>query len=285
MPRTSSVIRVMIASPGDVSNERRIAKEVIHAWNDVHSLDRNTVLLPVSWETHASPAMGDRAQAIINKQILGDADILIAIFWTRMGTPTGVAESGTVEEINEHISAGKPTMLYFSSAPVRPDSVDEEQFKSLRLFKDSVKATNSGLFEEYESLSEFKEKLSRQLAQTIIRQYPAQSMLSDGIGDPATQPLNLGSAPPLDISSDASQLLKETAQDPNGILLNVTTFEGTSIQANGKNMAEPANPRSVAKWRAALQELIQNGLIEQRDHKGEVFSITGEGFKISDLAV
>jgi len=285
MPRTATVIRVMIASPGDVASERQIAKQVIHDWNDIHSLDRGTVLLPISWETHASPAMGDRAQAIINKQILGDADILIAIFWARIGTPTGVAASGTVEEITEHIAAGKPTMLYFSTAPVRQDSVDDDQFKSLRLFKETVRNQNNGLYEEYESLSEFKEKLTRQLAQTIIREFPSQppksSSPNDGsnrLPDPAPAPIQL-------ISPEATQLLKESSQDPNGVILKVTTYDGTSIQTNGQNLVEPENPRSVAKWKSALDELIRNGFVEQRDRKGEVFSITGKGFKIADFAV
>jgi hypothetical protein len=229
--------------------------------------------------------MGDRAQAIINKQILGDADILIAIFWARIGTPTGVAASGTVEEITEHIAAGKPTMLYFSTAPVRQDSVDDDQFKSLRLFKETVRNQNNGLYEEYESLSEFKEKLTRQLAQTIIREYPSQppknSSPDDGsnrLPDPAPTPIQL-------ISPEATQLLKESSQDPNGVILKVTTYDGTSIQTNGQNLVEPQNPRSVAKWKSALDELIRNGFVEQRDRKGEVFSITGEGFKIADFAV
>lgn len=71
--------------------------------------------------------MGDRPQAIINKQLLEQSDLLVAVFWTRLGSPTGATNSGTVEEIEEHLAAKKPTMLYFSSAPVRPDSVDNEQ--------------------------------------------------------------------------------------------------------------------------------------------------------------
>jgi hypothetical protein len=285
MPRNSLVVRVMIASPGDVANERRIAKEVIHEWNDIHSLDRETVLLPISWETHASPAMGDRAQAIINKQILGDADILIAIFWTRIGTPTGAAASGTVEEITEHISAGKPTMLYFSSAPVRPDSVDEEQFRSLRSFKKSIQESNNGLYDEYESLGNFKEKLTRQLAQTIIREFPPGSPQDNNrFEERSEQRLDSVPISKPAISSDATKLLMETSQDPNGVVILVTTFEGTSILANGQSLTDPGNPRSEAKWKSALEELIRNGLVEQRDRRGEVFSITGEGFRISDIA-
>ena len=108
----------MIASPGDVAQERFPAQRIVHEWNAIHSRDRGIVLQPVMWEPHSSPAMGDRAQAIINKQILRDADLLVGIFWSRFGTPTGEAASGTVEEIGEHLKAGRRAMLYFSTAPL-----------------------------------------------------------------------------------------------------------------------------------------------------------------------
>ena len=50
--------------------------------------------------------MGERAQAIINRQIVKDSDLVVAIFWTRIGTPTGVAQSGMIEEIEEHYWRG-----------------------------------------------------------------------------------------------------------------------------------------------------------------------------------
>src|SRR5262245_20344643 len=103
MAYKADVLKVVIASPGDVSPERLAATAIIHEWNIVHSADRATVLLPVLWETHSSPAMGDRAQGIINEQLIHDADLMVAIFWARLGTPTGKAVSGTVEEIEEHL--------------------------------------------------------------------------------------------------------------------------------------------------------------------------------------
>ncbi len=111
----ATAYEVMIASPGDVEKERQVVRAAVHEWNAVHSRDRAVVLLPVGWETHATPEMGDRPQAIINKQLLRDCDLLIAVFWTRLGTPTGVASSGTVEEIEEHLAADKPAMIYFSN--------------------------------------------------------------------------------------------------------------------------------------------------------------------------
>src|SRR5262245_26034200 len=170
MSYTATVYRVMISSPGDVASERRIARDVVHEWNAVHSEERRTILLPVDWETHASPSMGERAQEIINKQLVRHSDMLVGLFWTRIGTPTGEAKSGTVEEIEEHLRAGKPVMLYFSSAPVRPDSVDDEQYQALRDFREWCR--RRGLVEGYESIGEFRDKFQRQLAQTVVRTFP-----------------------------------------------------------------------------------------------------------------
>jgi hypothetical protein len=80
MPYRATVYRVMVASPGDVSAERRVVADVIHEWNAIHSSDRRLVLMPVGWESHAAPEMGDRPQAVINRQILRDCDLLIAMF-------------------------------------------------------------------------------------------------------------------------------------------------------------------------------------------------------------
>jgi hypothetical protein len=88
MPYRATVYRVMVASPGDVSAERRVVADVIHEWNAIHSDDRRMVLMPVRWESHAAPEMGDRPQAVINRQILQDCDLLVAMFWTRLGSPT-----------------------------------------------------------------------------------------------------------------------------------------------------------------------------------------------------
>jgi hypothetical protein len=287
----ASIIRVMIASPGDVGAERRLARDVVHEWNAVNAADRGLVLMPVLWETHASPAMGDRAQAIINEQLVRDSDLLVAIFWTKLGTPTGVASSGTVEEVESHLAANKPALMYFSSAPVRPDSVDEDQYRALRDFKASCRSR--GLCEEYESVAEFKEKLTRQLAQTIIRAFSggpvAGSTLRQGVGlsgttiAPPPQPReNL--APPLDrLAADARELLSEAAKDPNGTVLVLSAMGGDSIETNERNFIEPKSPRSEARWRQAVIDLTNERCLQQRDSRGEVFSVTAIGYRLADL--
>jgi hypothetical protein len=284
MPYQATVLKVMIASPGDVAAERRIAQGVIYEWNAVHSDDRRTVLLPVAWETHASPAMGDRAQAVINRQLLRDADLLVGAFWTRVGTPTGEAVSGTVEEIERHLAAGKRAMLYFSTAPVAPDSLDPEQYRHLREFRESCRAR--GLVEEYDSIEQFREKFARQLAQTIIRDFPAQSQ-PPGPGVPAGATARI--LPPderdmlANLPDEARQLLAAAVADRNGTVLMTETMGGMSVETNERDFVDRGNARSEARWRRAVQELLQRGWLEQRDHNGEVFSVTDEGFRAADL--
>lgn len=70
MSYSAVVYKVMIASPSDVSAERSIVREVLSEWNVVNADVRQQVLLPIGWETHSVPEMGDRPQSLINKQIL-----------------------------------------------------------------------------------------------------------------------------------------------------------------------------------------------------------------------
>jgi hypothetical protein len=280
MPYKAKVYKVMIASPSDVATERTVIRNVIHEWNNVHSEQEDIVLMPVGWESHSSPSMGDRPQAIINKQVLADCDLLIAVFWTRLGSPTGKAPSGTVEEIEEHITAGKPAMIYFSSAPVVPESVDREQYQALLDFKEEMRP--KGLFETYDSISEFKEKLTRQLAQTVIRYFVPKKN-----GRPSQKPS--GSEAPVSrpqlpaLSEEAKQLLMEASQDKGGIVLRVRTNFGLAIQTNGRNLVENQHGRIEAKWEGGLRQLREHGLLQDRGSKGEVFSLTDEGYRVADL--
>jgi len=274
MSYPATVLKVMLASPSDVTDEHKIARNIISEWNVIHAEDRKTVLMPVEWETHASPEMGERPQAVINKQVLKDCDVLVAIFWTRIGTPTGSAPSGTVEEIEEHIAAGKLALIYFSSAPVPPDSIDSEQYTALRKFKESCR--KRGVVEEYKNPQEFQEKFSRQLAQTVIRSFISEVVDKADVELP--QPKALA------VSEAARELLLEAAKDPNGLIMRVDTLTGTLVQTNGREFVVRGDPRSEAKWRGAVDELQLGGFIEDRGGKGEVFFVTGTGYGVADAA-
>ena len=151
-PRTAIILDVLIASPSDVPNEREMVERCIHEWNAVHSRDKGIVLQPVRWETHSYPASGGRPQAIINKQIVDDAHILIGVFGRRLGTPSGEEQSGTIEEIERFRKAGKYVALYFSSGDI-PRGADREQLDALEKYQhERQKDTLYGTFNNAQEL-------------------------------------------------------------------------------------------------------------------------------------
>jgi len=161
MPYNARVYRILIASPSDVEEERDIAVKAIQDWNDLHSFTRKVALLPLRWETHTAPEYGERPQEIINRAIVDDSDILVGVFWSRIGSPTGVAQSGTIEEIERTGAAGKRIMLYFSQVPIDPEQIDLDQMSKLKQFKSSTYP--NGLIENFKSRTSFRDKFSRQL--------------------------------------------------------------------------------------------------------------------------
>ena len=265
----AQVVRVFIASPGDVVPERNAATEIISTWNTVHSDRDALVLLPLRWETHSAPEMGDRPQAIVNRQVLAGADLLVAVFWTRIGTPTGSAMSGTVEEIQEHLDAGRPAMIYFSNAPAHPDSVDEIQLRQLREFRNACML--NGLCERFDSLEEFREKFGRQLALTINQAF-------------GTETLNVEAATSeqIQLSSAAEELLLIAAEDPDGEIRNVRFAGGFMILSNKRHFNSDASARANALWKGALDELLHLGLVEDVNGEGHVFSVSQYGFAVVD---
>lgn len=165
MAYDSRVYRILIASPSDVDEEREMAVNAIQAWNDLHSYTRRITLLPLRWETHTAPEYGTRPQEVINRAIVDECDLLVGIFWTRIGSPTGVADSGTLEEIERVGKAKKPIMLYFSSVGADPAQLNTDQLLRLQEFRH--KTYPNGLIESYKSLMEFREKFSMHLERKV----------------------------------------------------------------------------------------------------------------------
>ena len=277
MSYTANTFNVMIASPGDVASERAIIRDVVYEWNAVHSGTRKIVLLPVGWETHSSPEMGAPAQQIINRQVLNKCDLLVGVFWTRLGTPTEKHLSGTVEEIEEHIASDKPAMLYFSSQPVAMDTVDLDQIQKLKAFKQSCQSR--GLYEGYDSYAEFKEKFYRHL-QLKVNEHPLFQVGDVSLAD--TTIVESRTRIPA-LSQEARVLLKEASQDSGGTIIHARYIGGTAIQTNGKNLIPSNDRREVAKWEEALEQLRSYELVADRGHKGEVFEITNLGYQIADM--
>lgn len=187
---TAVVLNILIASPSDVSDDREIVERAILDWNASHFQSTGILLNPIRWETHAYPASGDRPQAIINRQIVESGDILIGIFGYKLGTPTGVAQSGTIEEIEEFRRAAKYVALYFSTADV-PRSADRAQLEALESYK--KERQNDTLYFEFEDASSLREHLTRHLPK-IVHEAHEKLHLADLAGSISAETSGLAKA-------------------------------------------------------------------------------------------
>jgi hypothetical protein len=161
----ATVLEVLIASPSDTPKQRAAIREAVVRWNETEARHLGVVLLPVMWETHTYPDLSAPAQPVINKQVVDLADIVIATFWTTLGSRTTEAESGTAEEIDRARKAEKPVLLYFCDMPVAPLDSDTTALDQLRAYKERIKT--EGLFSSYSSIDELREKVRKDLTRRV----------------------------------------------------------------------------------------------------------------------
>ncbi len=274
MSYSATVFNVMIASPGDVDKEREIARRVIYKWNSLHTEDKQIVLLPIGWDTHASPEMGNHPQKIIDDQVLDQTDLLVGVFLHRLGTPTLDAQSGTAHEIQEHVDAGKPAMIYFLEESVNPSEFDKDQYDKLMDFKKDL--MSQGLLHECKR-ADFEDNFSDHLTIKINKnEYIRDNRIL------YFNRLNVDFDQETKISTEAKELLVEASNDPHGHIVKIRMRSGLEIQTNGKNLVTDNSQRVVAKWEYVLKELMDAGLIEEKGEKGDDFAVTHLGYQYAD---
>jgi hypothetical protein len=87
----------------------------------------------------------------------------------------------------------------------------------------------------------------------------------------------------INLTSEAREIVLGVAKDRDGRLLYVTTPTGVTFQASGTNLCPDQSPRTIAKWKGALDALVAYHILEPRGHKGNVFALTAMGFDIADV--
>jgi hypothetical protein len=85
-------LRVFLSSPGDVAEERRLAREVMETLEAGHLLRDKVRFDIVAWDdVHAAAPMNgrDTPQASVNRYSgrPADCDLTLVILWSRVGTP------------------------------------------------------------------------------------------------------------------------------------------------------------------------------------------------------
>ncbi|MBE7492950.1 MAG: hypothetical protein HS108_14510 [Planctomycetes bacterium] len=167
MSKQQTVYYVWISAPSDAKEYVRVARDTLDQWNREQDEYINLRLQHLYWAEDTHPAIGKRPQQVINDQLESKADILVAIFASKLGTPTGRAPSGTVEEITRAASQGKPTLLYFAET----SGSRKQQRTRLQQYRKQV--SGQALFKTFASKKELENVLRRDLPK-VVRALEAQ---------------------------------------------------------------------------------------------------------------
>ncbi len=267
----ANVVNIMIVSPGDVKEERDVIQESIAIWNSKHSEEYGVILKPLRWEIDSYAEVGDHPQTLLNRQIVTRSDMAIAVFWARLGTPTTAYESGSVEELQEHVLAGKPAMLYFSQRHL-PQDHDVSEFERLKNFKKEFR--NKCKYSEYNDEEDLRRLLDRELHNFIRDKFgnyfKSNSHASDNLNE--TSELN-------DLAIEILNVANET--DTKSVR-RVEVDTGIYFRAGDKNFGEVSDPRSLAEAKHAFELLKKRGYLEDNSPGSSQFNITKTGFDFID---
>ena len=163
------VLRVFIASPGDLGEERRLFRDIVDEMNQLKADGMGLLLKPLGWED-VPPGVG-RPQGLIDKYI-EECDLMVMLLWTRWGTPTGEYSSGFEEEYEMakrlHEAGGKPEiMLYFRKVPDEVQAEPDEQLRQVLKFKKKIESEGEVMYKPYDDENEwgrlFRLDLGKQL--------------------------------------------------------------------------------------------------------------------------
>jgi hypothetical protein len=285
-----SLVKLAFCGPSDVSKETEIGKAIVTEWNLQHGETRGFWLKHQHWSTDSHPDLSEKAQAVINRQMVDESDIIVAIFWSRFGTATGLASSGTEEEIRRGIQLGRKVMVYFSELEPLPPSADNGQIERLWAFRRELQS--KGLCWKFSSRDQFKREFARHLSLTLnefqsshSKPNPAptsQSIVGDG-NYQAGGNINIFPKPPK---------IKQVVEPPLGSvspadLLQIKVW----IEDLAENTVRMGRNASYAMWGARFKNKFKVAKREQlpSSQMGEVGSwysqqraIQTRGFKTKD---
>lgn len=156
MPYSTISYQLLVSAPGDLPEEDiRAVFDAVARWNVLYGKPQGATVVPTHWSHHSAAEHGTRPQESLNKQLVEGADILVALFWHRLGSPTGEAESGSVEEIEEATARGAHVGVLRCTRAIPASDLDADQASRLKAFLEEIRPKS--LILEYEDAVSLRE--------------------------------------------------------------------------------------------------------------------------------
>jgi hypothetical protein len=172
MAGTRGFVKVFLASPGDLAEERKVAKVIVDDFNSQLADALGYQVELVGWED-TLPGVG-RPQAIINRDLDG-CDLFVGMLWKRWGTAPGTEPytSGFEEEFQRSMTRnsmnGRPEInLLLKDLDAASVADPGDHLKKVIAFKDQVFAEKKLLAGTFADVRDFEGKFRRCIQGYVI---------------------------------------------------------------------------------------------------------------------
>lgn len=266
----------MIGCPSDVKEEVIIAKEIIRSWSETNADLDKIVLLPLHWSTNSFPEMGKHPQKALDRQLVDRSDLLVCIFASKIGTATDTAESGSIEEIEEHVKHNKPVMLYFRKN-IDISTTSPENLSKLMDFKQRMK--DKTLWWEYGDENEFKEVFNHHLQEFLNNRWLKEKLTSIAEDRNSQGNLNISFTP------KELEMFYKWANSNDAIYMIVRDRTGLNVMMGSKNGYHFNRGKDEAEWKDFMQRLLNIGYIQIKrvdKDNNPIYEVTKKGYDFAD---
>lgn len=180
------LVKVFIASPGDLTSERKLFSSTLQKFNKLRARSAGHQLEPSGWE---ETLLGvGRPQELIN-EVLRQCDIFVMLLWHRWGTPTGKFSAGTEEEFSVAYELFQKDrsphiLLYFRSVPQAQRADPGGELIKINEFRTKIEVDKTLLYGGYDKPKQWEEQLMVHLSQWLDRKLhgPNYSVADNGAG-------------------------------------------------------------------------------------------------------
>ena len=179
-----TVVPLFISSPGDCDQEKDAIKRAARAYNDVARTSSNLEVFAFDQRDlfSGAAAPGEYAQTVVNRQ-LEEYELYVGVWRERLGTPTPVASSGTMEELERALARLRRTrrpwiMAYFWAA-------SPADFSAIK----STLRDHNAFYHTFNDPSDLESTFSRHLSGYLRDEYRlkghSKTRLPSGSSEPA----------------------------------------------------------------------------------------------------
>jgi len=174
MAGTLTHLRIFIASPGGLAEERNAFRDVVEAFNQSDAIERGYYFQPIGWEDTLGHQ--GRPQEIINED-LKRCDYMFLVLHDRWGTPSSINSkytSGTEEEFHVALEClnddSQPMIriaLFFKDVSKSQLADPGPQLSSVLAFKKQREDKKDFLYETFDAKQSFANKVQSHLSRTL----------------------------------------------------------------------------------------------------------------------